>query len=99
MHIGGSCWLFTTCSYSTAYLKSIQICADHFSHVTLDVLTVLICMYSKDVIGLGIIQKVSHLLRSKGIRQKYEKVWHKRRGSKIKSDATPWLNIVSEIEL
>ena len=53
-------------------------------------------MYSVDHIGLGFIQNVSYPLRSEGVGQKYEKVWHKRRGSKPNSYGTPLDYVVSK---
>ena len=54
-------------------------------------------MHSADLIGPWFIQKVSKSFRSEGVGQKYEKVLHKRRGSKQESYTTPLDYVVSKI--
>ena len=79
------------------YLPLVSILQPIQVLLTMGVLTGIICMYSLDLIGLGFIQKVSNLLRSEEVGQKYGKVWHKRKGSKPKSYVTPLRYLVSKI--
>ena len=81
------CQLFIACFDSTAYSNFANIgCLDR-SH--LHVINRCNWTWGNSLAYLG----------ARGVRQKYEKMLHKRRGSKIKSDTTPRINAESKIEL